>query len=118
MTAMLRMYMELSPPEIGGSMFALYSSVSNAGISVLASLTFYFVAPRLGNASGVLSAIPYVAVATLMISFMTLYKPAKKEPTQRQVIRNVLWNGHSPRIPRSFFTVLTSSSTCFFAVPR
>ena len=90
MTAMLRMYMELSPPEIGGSMFALYSSVSNAGISVLASLTFYFVAPRLGNASGVLSVIPYVAVAALMISFMTLYKPAKKEPTQRQVIRNAL----------------------------
>jgi MFS family permease len=80
MTAMLRMYMELSPPEIGGSMFTLYSSVSNAGISVLASLTFYFVAPRLGNASGVLSVIPYVAVATLMIPFMTLYKPAKKEP--------------------------------------
>jgi predicted MFS family arabinose efflux permease len=90
MTAMLRMYMELSPPEIGGSMFALYSSVSNAGISVLASLTFYFVAPRLGNASGVLSVIPYAAVATLMIPFMTLYKPAKKEPTQRQVIRNAL----------------------------
>jgi hypothetical protein len=44
------------------------------------SLTFYFVAPRLGNASGVLSVIPYVAVATLMIPFMTLYKPAKKEP--------------------------------------
>jgi len=90
MTAMLRMYMELSPPEIGGSMFAVYSSVSNAGISVLASLTFYFVAPKLGNASGVLSVIPYVAVATLMIPFMTLYKPAKKKPTQRQEIRNAL----------------------------
>ena len=82
MTAMLRMYMELSPPEIGGSMFALYSSMSNAGISVLASLTFYFAAPKLGNASGVLSVIPYVAVATLMIPFMTLYKPAKKDPAQ------------------------------------
>ncbi len=81
MTAMLRMYMELSPPEIGGSMFALYSSMSNAGISVLASLTFYFAAPKLGNASGVLSVIPYVAVAILMIPFMTLYKPAKKDPT-------------------------------------
>jgi hypothetical protein len=77
MTSMLRMYMELSPPEIGGSIFATYASIANAGMVVLGGLTVSFFTPIVGQALSMVSVVPYVIVASLMLPFMKLYEPKK-----------------------------------------
>jgi MFS family permease len=77
MASMQRMFMELSPPEIGGSMFATYASISNAGTAVLGGLTISFFVPIVGQALSMVSVVPYVIIASMMLPFMRLYEPKR-----------------------------------------
>jgi len=74
-TPMLRMIMELSPPEIGGAMFATYASIANAGAAVLGSLTISYFTSIIGMEYVMVSVVPYVIVASLLLPFMKLYEP-------------------------------------------
>ena len=77
-TAILRIIMELSPPEIGGSMFATYASICNAGSAVLGSLTIAYLTPILGMEVAMVSVAAYVIVGMLALPFMKLYVPENK----------------------------------------
>ena len=81
MTSMLRMYMELSPPEIGGALFATYASIANAGMVLVGGLTISFFTPIVGQAYSMISVVPYVIVASMMLPFMKLYEPRKAKGT-------------------------------------
>jgi MFS-type transporter involved in bile tolerance (Atg22 family) len=78
MASLLRMYMELSPSNVGGTMFAAYTSVSNAGMAVLGSITISLISPIVGAAYSMLSVIPYVIMGSLMLRMMKLYAPAPR----------------------------------------
>lgn len=84
MTSLLRMYMELSPTTIGGTMFATYTSIGNAGMAILGSLTISIVSSLVGAAHSMLSVIPYVILASLIIPLMKLYNP--KEANRKMII--------------------------------
>jgi MFS family permease len=84
MTSLLRMYMELSPAAIGGTMFATYTSIGNAGMALLGSLTISIVSSMVGAAYSMLSVIPYVLLASLMIPLMKLYN--LKEANHKTII--------------------------------
>lgn len=80
MTSLLRMYMELSPATIGGTMFATYTSIGNAGMALLGSLTISIVSSMVGAAYSMLSVIPYVLLASLIIPLMKLYNSKEANP--------------------------------------
>jgi MFS family permease len=80
MTSLLRMYMELSPAAIGGTMFATCTSIGNAGMALLGSLTISIVSSMVGAAYSMLSVIPYVLLASLIIPLMKLYNSKEANP--------------------------------------
>jgi MFS family permease len=77
-TAVLRIIMELSPPEIGGAMFATYASVANAGTQVLGSLTISYLTSIFGMEVAMVSVAAYGVVGMLALPFMKLYTPPNK----------------------------------------
>jgi len=77
-TALLRVIMELSPPEIGGAMFATYASVANAGSAVLGAQLIAFFTSAVGMTYAMVSVAPFVLVASLALPFMKLYEPEKE----------------------------------------
>jgi SHS family lactate transporter-like MFS transporter len=75
--AQLRLMMELSPPEIGATMFSIFASISNfsAGIglmliSLFTSLTGSFIAILFAT-------IPLTVLCNIILPFMKLYEPIK-----------------------------------------
>jgi MFS family permease len=77
MTSMLRLYMELSPSRVGGTMFAVYTSIGNAGMAILGSLTISLFAPVVGAAHSMLLVVPYMVIASLMLPLLKLYDPKR-----------------------------------------
>jgi len=72
----LRIIMELSPPALGGFMFATYASIANLGMMVVGNMTIGYVVPYLGMPTSTLVLIPYTIVGILIVHFMKIWKPS------------------------------------------
>jgi SHS family lactate transporter-like MFS transporter len=75
--AQLRIMMELSPPEIGATMFAIFASISNfsAGIGLMLISLF---TPLTGPFIAILLAmVPLTVLCNMILPFMKLYEPSK-----------------------------------------
>jgi predicted MFS family arabinose efflux permease len=77
-TALLRVIMELSPPEIGGAMFATYASICNAGSAILGAQLIAYSTSIFGMTNAMVSVAPFVFVASLALPYMKLYVPEKE----------------------------------------
>ncbi len=80
--AQLRLMMELSPPEIGATMFSIFASISNfsAGIGLM---LISFITPLTDSFVAILLAlIPLTVVCNLILPFMKLYEPIKAKQSE------------------------------------
>lgn len=75
--AQLRIMMELSPPKIGATMFAIFASISNFSAGIGLMLTSLFT-PVAGEIYSTLPAmVPLTLLCNLVLPAMRLYKPQK-----------------------------------------
>jgi len=74
----LRIIMELSPPVLGGFMFATYASTANIGMGVVGNMTIGYFVPYLGMPTAALTLIPYTIVGALILYFMKVWEPVSE----------------------------------------
>jgi MFS family permease len=74
----LRVIMELSPPALGGFMFATYCSTANIGMAVVGNMTLGYFVPYLGMPTAALTLIPYTILGALILRFMKVWEPKVK----------------------------------------
>ncbi len=77
-TPLLRIIMELSPPVLGGFMFATYASTANFGAGTIGALTIGYFAPMLGLPMAIYSLIPYTIVGCILLPFTRPWDPSKE----------------------------------------
>ena len=74
---MLRIIMELSPPTLGGFMFATYASAANFGAATVGALTIGHFVPMLGLPMAIFTLIPYTIVGCILLPFTEPWAPSK-----------------------------------------
>lgn len=82
--AQLRLMMELSPPEIGATMFSIFASISNFSAGIGLMLISFFTPLTDSFVAILLALIPLTVVCNLILPFMKLYEPTRLSNPKKQ----------------------------------